>query len=127
VKDRRGLFPKRGGRPTLEAKGISEQIDLAYGNRRRERQCHAPLRELTLHHHLWHERYAQATRNHPGNGCELRSFGRELWPEMVRLQKFTNLRRQTMHFVQEEEFLRLEIAPLDLCPFCERMFFCEQY
>jgi hypothetical protein len=120
-KRRGGFFAKRGGGPAFEAERIAKHIKFTHGNRRRERQCHASARELTLRHHLWDERHAQTAANHLGDCCELRSFRRELWPEMVRLQEFTNLGRQTVHFVQEEEFLRLEIAPLDLSPFCERM------
>ena len=120
------FFAERCGRFAFQAKGVAQQIELAHRTLRREGQSDATVRHLALNHHLGNERYAHAAGDHLSNGCELSASDRRFGSKTVGSQEVGDLHGQTMHFVQEQKFLGLEIVPLDLFLLCKPMLFRKQ-
>ena len=56
-----------------------------------------------FYHHLRHNRYADASRDHVRNGRELATGQRDLRTEATRLEQMVHLLRQAMHLVEKEK------------------------
>ena len=78
---------ERCGRFTLKAERIAHHIELAHGDRRRERQGDASSHRLRLNHHLRHQRHFHSGRDHAGDRAELSTSYRQCGPKMMGRQE----------------------------------------